>query len=196
MLHKSIKTAIIFGCLLLAPLKAQWKEFVDQFGKSVPFHLFDPAKDLEVKREFFIKSRTAYEKYLTYILLELNCRNFTIVEIELQNFDKDVLIFYATGKVRRGGLDMKFVVYSPHPFQYSPTQFADIIEKKHEEHVAILSAAPWRIKEEPIANEFEIKSFRELILWEPQKRKCDVVFQLGTACSFDVGSSPIWVKTP
>ncbi|MCX8008079.1 MAG: hypothetical protein N3A54_00070 [Patescibacteria group bacterium] len=193
---KLIKTIFIIGAFLLAGSlhsKAQWREFVDVFGKQVPFS-YDPVEDLKIKGEFFKKARPAYEKYSNFVLLELHCRNFTTITFGWSDALKNPLYFSSGGKVQRGGMTYLFSIDVSTPFRFSPKQFVDVLEKDFEEKREMLQNSPWMISNKDYFWNIEVLNWRELFLYEIPKPKCEVVFIPGQTCTLDFGASSVGVK--
>jgi hypothetical protein len=181
---------LFFIIILSLTATAQWKEFTDKFGTQLPSVPTNPLLDLEQKRKWFEDARPALEKYSLLVILELNCRNFDVVNVSKT---ENMLAWGTELWAKRGGLKMKISFNFTVPFRYSPKEFVDYVEKEWASNRDVLIAAPWKVKEEPYVNFLEIENWRNLILYEQQRPRCEVVFTPQTVCYFDLGTGDLKV---
>lgn len=192
MFKKILEAMIIITSFLPMAAKAQWREFVDQFGTSMPVDYTSPANDYAKKAAWFAQTRPVLEKYALMVMMELNCRGFEQSEVihSIKDYEASPVGWGFTAKVVRAGLKMTFTIQPLTPVQSSVSEFVDELEKKWTNKRQVLTESPWLVKElDP--KEWAVTNFKKMFLYEPQQPKCQVVFMTGTACTMDLGSGSV-----
>lgn len=109
---------------------SEWKPFVDQVGRSVPFA--SGLQDLAVKAEWYARARPILDEYARLWTEEMQRRGFTVsVDYSMATH------FYASptgwgygGTVERAGLAVRFLIQELYPVRWTPVEFADFVESQ------------------------------------------------------------------
>ena len=186
---KQIAIAILFAQLCAA----QWKPFVEQYG-SMPYDLFSPQRDIELKTKWYLQVRPVLDRYASLIILELQCRGFMLDRIDydtarLHGSSPWGWIYGAT--ISRGGLQMPVQLTERSPLYYDPAQFAEHIEALWLRLRDDATSAPWL----PLPVEgAKVTDWRALFLWQPSPPACRVTYTPGQACAIDLSAGSVTVQ--